>query len=104
MGGRGREHVAAGEGGAGRGELVVEARELDGRRGPTAHRDGAGQQAVVGADEVALPAADLDGDGPPLGADAGVDDGEHHAGAQVLGRPAEGEAAGAHVVGAGSRG
>ena len=57
------------------------------------------QQAVVGADEVALPAADLDGDGPALGADARVDHREHHAGAEVLRGAAEGEAAGAHVVG-----
>ena len=99
VGGGGGEHVAAGEGGPGRGELVVGVGELDGRGGAAAHRDGAGEQPVVGADEVALPVADLHGDGAPLGADAGVDDRQHHARAQVLRGAAQREAAGPHVVG-----
>jgi hypothetical protein len=78
---------------------VVGARELDRGGGPTAHRHGAGQQAVVGSDEVALASADLDGDGAARRADAGIDDREHHPGAEVLRRPAQGEAAGSHVVG-----
>src|SRR5690606_24560658 len=42
---------------------------------------------------------DLDGDRPPVGADAGVDDRQHDAGAQVADAAGEGEPAAAHVVG-----
>ena len=90
MGGGGSEHVAPGEGrarapAAGTSGLVSSTAAV----GAAAHRDRAGEQPVVGTDEVALPVADLDGDGPAGGADAGVDDGEHHAGAQVLRGAAE---------------
>ena len=49
---------------------------------PAEHRDGRGEQPVVGADEVAV--LDLDRDAAPGGADAGIDDREHDAGRQVL--------------------
>src|SRR5690606_19448581 len=96
-GGRG-EDVAPGEGGARGRELVLGAGQLHDGGGATAHGDGGGEEAVVGAHEVALAAADLDGDAPAGGADTGVDHGEDDAGAEVLGGPAEGEAPGPDVV------
>ena len=90
--------------GPGRRQLVLGVGQLDGPAGAADHRHRRGEQAVVGPDEDRLAVADLDRDGPPVGADAGVDDGEHDAGAQVLGGPGQAERAGPDVVGAGCRG
>ena len=99
VGGGGREDVAAGERRAGGGELVVGVRELDGarwrRRTSRRPRPAGRCRARPGA----LAVADLDRDRPALGADAGVDDREHHARAQVLRGAARVRPPAAHVVG-----
>ena len=97
-GGHGGEDVASVERRSGCGEVEVGVGERDrGRRAPD-HGDCRGEQAVVRADEDRLAVADLDRDGPPGRADAGVDDGEHHARAQVLGAAGQGQATGPDVV------
>ena len=73
--------------------------ELDGAVGAADHRDGGGEQPVVGSDEHRLAVADLDGDGAPIGADAGIDHREHDARREVLRAAGEREAAAANVVG-----
>ena len=81
--------------GPGDGELVLGVLERDDPAGSAEHRDRRREQPVVGTDEE--PAFDLDRDAPPLGADARIDDCEHHAVGQVLHRPHERERPGAHV-------
>ncbi len=60
-GGR-REDVAPGERGAGRRQVPAGVGQLDGTFRPARHRHRRGEQTVVGADEDALAAGDLDGD------------------------------------------
>ena len=84
-----------GERRARRGQLVLRVLERDDPLGAAEHRDGGREQPVVGADEHAV--LHLDGDAPPLGSDAGIDDREHEPLGQVLHRPDERERTGAHV-------
>ena len=101
--GRRRHDVAARERRARRGQLVFGDRRASTiRAGPAEHRDRRREQTVVGPDEVS--AFDLDRDAAPVGADAGIDDGEHHPVGQVLDRADEREGPGAHVERRGSRG
>ena len=92
-GGDGGEDVAAVEG-RGRG-LQAMAREADVDRldGAAEARDRERQQAVVGADEDAVVLGGAHGDGEPLAADVGVDDGEVHAGRAVRAARAAGSSA-----------
>ncbi len=99
VGGDGSEDIPAGERGPGRGQVVVGVGQLDDPIGATDHAHRGGQEAVVGPDQDGLPAAHLDGHGPTVGADAGVDHRQHHTGDQVLGRPGEGQAPRPDVVG-----
>ena len=96
--GPGREDVAAGEGGARRGEVELGVGEPHGALGTAGHGDRRGEQAVVGADQHALAAGHLDGHARRAGPHAGVDDGEHDARRHVPDAAGEGERAGAHVV------
>ena len=87
---RRRHDVAAGERRArGAGSWYSGLSRATIRPGPPEHRDRRREQPVVGTDEEA--ALDLDRDAPPVGADAGVDDREHHTVGQVLHRPHERE-------------
>ena len=75
---RGRRRSARG------GELVVGVGQLD-RSGRAAdHADRRGQQPVVRPDEDRGAVAHLDRHRSAVGADPGIDDGEHHARRQVL--------------------
>ena len=96
-GGRGEE-VPAGEGGAR--PAGAGAAGSSTAAGEAAEGGGGGEEeSVVGADEDGAGGGDLDGDRPPGGAHAGVDDGEDHAGRQPRRGPPEGERPGPHVVG-----
>ena len=68
--------------------------------GAADHAHGAGEQAVVRADQHRLAVlAHLDGDRTPSGADTGIDHGEDHARNQVLDAAGERQGAGPDVVG-----
>ncbi len=95
--GRGTEDVAPVERRTGRLELVLEVRELDGTLGAAGHRDGRGEQPVVGADDDTGATGDLDRDRAAPRADAGVDDAQHDTGGHVADAPGERERAGADV-------
>ena len=84
--------------GPGAGSWWSAAGEGDDLLGAAEQRHGGGQEAVVGADERG--GGGGDGEEAAVGADAGVDDGEHHtAVGEVLHGAHEGEPAGPHVVG-----
>ena len=85
--------------GPGAAQLVLGIGQLDSGGGAADHADGRSQQPVVGPHEVRLPVADLDGDGPPVGAHAGVDHCQHDAGAEVLDAAGQRQGAGLDVVG-----
>ena len=83
----GSEDIASRKGRPRRRQAVLGAGEDDGPAGTAHHRYGWCQQPVVRPDEHGLAIGDLDGDGPPLAPDTGVDDGQHHSGGEVLDRP-----------------
>ena len=96
-GGRG-EHVAAGERGAGRGEVVLGVVELDGAVGAAGHRDRRREQPVVGPDEHAgAVRRPRSATARRRRADAGIDDREHDARRHVRDRPGQRQRAGADV-------
>ena len=78
-------------------EAEAAARDVDGLHDAPGSLGGEREQAVVGPDEpAAVPRAE--GDGPPLRADIGINDGEMHADRHVGDRLGEDERAGADVV------
>ena len=77
---------------------------VDGAIGAAGQRDGRRQQPVVGPDQHARAAGDLDRDGAPRRPDTGIDDRQHDAVGDVGDRPGERQRAAAHVVAGGCRG
>ena len=96
--GRGCENVAAGEGRPRGSQLVGGVHQVHDRPRPAPLIDRRRQQAIVRADKRQFGSAGPDGDGPPSGAHAGVDDSHRHPFGQVGSGPLQGQAARPHVL------
>ena len=95
----GGKDVSAGEGRAGRGQLIGQVLELDGQRRPAQGVERGQHQAIVGTDKDDVGRPRANGDGTPSGAHARVDDGQHDPGGQVRPRPFQGQAPRPHILG-----
>ena len=78
-------------------QLVVLVREVNRTCGATHQADRRGEQAIVRPDQHRHAVADLEGNRPPVGTDAGVDHCDDDAGVEVIRRPSKRKTAGAGV-------
>ena len=77
--------------------MVVLVGEVNRAGGATHQADCRGEQAIVRPDQHRHAVADLEGNRPPVGTDAGVDHRDDDAGVEVIGRPGKRKTAGSCV-------